>query len=141
MSFNTDLALRVFDLVDKNDVETMKTLVTADADFLNPFGRYIGPEEFIKNFEPVKAGFPDSRHIIADVYEAGNVIAVEGEWTGTNTGPLMTPGGEVTTGRTVRLVFGGICKIQDELVSAVHIYHDVVVLFQQLGLFKELGKA
>ena len=32
------------------------------------------------------------------VYDAGGAVALEGEWTGTNSGPLATPNGEVTTG-------------------------------------------
>ena len=88
----------------------------------------------VANFAPMKAGFPDSRHLIASVDVAGDAVTVEGEWTGTNSGPIATPGGEVTTGKTVRFPFAGICRVRDGRLAAVHIYHDLVVMYRQLGL-------
>lgn len=134
MSANTDLVLQMFKLVDSHELDAMLELVTPDVDFINPLGHLVGREAMKGNFEPVAIGFPDSRHIMEHVYDAGNAVALEGEWTGTNSGPLATPQGEVTTGKTVRFPFGAICQIDGDKVKTAHIYHDLVIMFQQLGL-------
>ena len=130
----TELVLRVFALVDNHRLEEMAELLTPDVDFMNPFGRFAGRAAVVGNFEPVKVGFPDSKHVFSDIYAAGDAVAVEGEWTGTNSGPILTPAGEVTTGKTVRFPFGGICRVRDGKVATVHIYHDLVFMFRQMGL-------
>lgn len=130
----TALVLRVFDLVDHHRLDEMVELLTPDVDFLNPLGRLVGRDAVTENFEPMKIAFPNSRHVIPSVYVAGKVVTLEGEWTGTNSGPLSTPSGQVITGRTVRFPFAAVCTIGDGLLSKVHIYHDLIVMFRQLGL-------
>ena len=52
------------------------------------------------------AAFPDGRHTIAEAYGAGDTVAVEGTWQGTNTGPLAGPQGELpATGRRAAVTF------------------------------------
>ena len=133
-SENAELVLRVFQLVDEHRLEEMVGLLTADVDFFNPLGNLTGRDAVMGNFAPMKVAFPDSRHIIPNVHVSGNVVALEGEWTGTNSGPIPTPSGEIATGRIVRFPFAAICKVQDGLLSQVHIYHDLVVMYRQLGL-------
>jgi len=128
------LVLRVFQLVDQHQLTEMVELLTADVDFFNPLGSLTGRDAVMGNFAPMKVAFPDSRHIIPNVHVSGNVVALEGEWTGTNSGPIPTPSGEIATGKTVRFPFAAICKVQDGLLSQVHIYHDLVVMYRQLGL-------
>src|SRR4051794_5727127 len=111
-----ELALRVFRLVDEHRLEEMVGLLTADVDFFNPLGNLTGRDAVMGNFEPMKVAFPDSRHIIPNVHVSGNVVALEGEWTGTNSGPIPTPSGEIATGKTVRFPFAAICKVQDGLL-------------------------
>jgi hypothetical protein len=130
----TELALRVFDLVDSHRLDEMADLLTPDVDFINPLGRLSGRAAVVANFEPLKVGFPNSRHIFTNVAGAGDMVALEGEWTGTNSGPISTPVGEVTTGKTVRFPFGAILRLEDDEVAAVHIYHDLLIMFEQLGL-------
>ena len=137
MSTATDLVLKVFELVDGHELEEMGALLTSDVDFINPLGHLTGRDAVIAKFVPVKAGFPDSRHIMEGVYDAGGAVALEGEWTGTNSGPLATPDGEVTTGKTVRFPFGAICQVDG--VKTVHIYHDLVIMSQQMGLMASPG--
>ena len=129
-----ELVLRVFRLVDEHRLPEMAELLTPDVDFLNPLGRLTGRAAVVANFAPMKIAFPDSRHIIPNAHVAGDVVALEGEWTGTNSGPIPTPAGEVATGKTVRFPFAAICRVQDGLLSRVHIYHDLVVMYRQLGL-------
>ncbi len=130
----TELALRVFDLVDSHRLDEMADLLAPDVDFINPLGHLTGREAVIGNFEPLKVGFPNSRHIFASVDGIGDVVALEGEWTGTNSGPIATPMGEVTTGKTVRFPFGAILHVEGDAVAKVHIYHDLLIMFEQLGL-------
>jgi ketosteroid isomerase-like protein len=129
-----ELVLKVFRLVDEHRLDEMVELMTPDIDFLNPFGRMTGRAAVAANFAPMEVGFPNSRHIIPSIHVAGNTVALEGEWTGTNSGPIATPGGEIATGKTVRFPFAAICRVQDGLLSQVHIYLDLVVMYRLLGL-------
>lgn len=134
MSAATDLVLQMFKHVDAHELDEMAALMTPDVDFINPLGHQVGREAVKANFAPVGVGFPDSQHIMQSVYDAGDAVAIEGEWTGTNSGPLVTPQGEVQTGRTVRFPFGAICRVENGQVATAHIYHDLLIMFQQLGL-------
>src|SRR6266508_3888696 len=91
----TELAMRVFDLVDSHRLDEMAELLSSDVDFINPLGHLTGRAAVVRNFAPLKVGFPDSKHIFASVAGAGDVVALEGEWTGTNSGPISTPKGDV----------------------------------------------
>ena len=65
-------------------------------------------------------------------------IVVEGRYTGTNTGPLATPAGEVpATGRSMVLPFADVFRITDGRIAEHRIYYDGLGLLAQLGLLPE----
>jgi ketosteroid isomerase-like protein len=59
----------------------------------------------------------------------------EGIFSGTHTGPLATPAGDVPpTGKPLRLAFADVFVIRDGLIVEHHIYYDQVAFLTQLGL-------
>jgi ketosteroid isomerase-like protein len=94
-----------------------------------------GIEAFLAYAQGFGRAFPDGR-IHRDVYlESGDSVVVEGRFTGTNTGPLQTPAGELQpTGEAMVLPFGDVFRITDGRITEHRVYYDTVGLLAQLGL-------
>jgi steroid delta-isomerase-like uncharacterized protein len=91
--------------------------------------------EYLDGF---KVPLPDARAIIERIFEAGNTVIVEGRFTGTNTGPLAGPGGELpASGRAIDLPFADFSRLEDGRIAEYRTYYDQVSLFTQLGLIEE----
>jgi len=80
--------------------------------------------------------FPDLRMEIPLVICSGEYVVCEGTMSGTNTGPLESPEGEMpATGRSVILPLVFILKVgPDGLVQRDHTYFDEASFLKQLGL-------
>jgi ketosteroid isomerase-like protein len=101
-----------------------------------------GIAPFVAYGQAFLRAFPDGR-IHRDRYvEAGNRIVVEGRFTGTNTGPLQTPAGELPpTGRTLELPFADAFRVVDGMITEHRIYYDMAGMMVQLGLAPEPASA
>ena len=97
-----------------------------------------GIEPFVAYGQAFLRAFPDGR-IHGDRYlESGDRIVVEGRFTGTNTGPLQTPAGELPpTGRAMVLPFADVFRVADGRITEHRIYYDTLGLMAQLGLMPE----
>src|SRR4051794_368427 len=97
-----------------------------------------GIEPFIAYGQGFLRAFPDG-HIHRDrTLESGDRVVVEGRFTGTNTGPLQTPAGELpATGRPMVLPFADVFRIVDGKIAEHRVYYDTVGMLAQLGLMPE----
>ncbi len=86
--------------------------------------------------------FPDLRIEVINIFEKGDRAAGEIKMTGTNTGPLATPMGEVpATGKRMDLRGALIGRINAEhLLIEERRYYDTGTLMQQLGLAPEVSE-
>jgi steroid delta-isomerase-like uncharacterized protein len=84
----------------------------------------------------VRRAFPDARFTLRSVLEAGETAAVEYSFSGTHSGPLALPDGEVpATGKALSsdgAVFSRL-NAQGEVVEERR-YYDVAGMLTQLGL-------
>jgi steroid delta-isomerase-like uncharacterized protein len=98
-------------------------------------GRISGRDTFRQFAQPFLTAFPNAK-IHGDEYvEAGDTIVVEGRFTGENTGPLMTPMGELPpTGKSLVLAYADIFRVRDGKIVFHHVYFDNADFMQQLGL-------
>jgi ketosteroid isomerase-like protein len=86
--------------------------------------------------------FPDARIHRDRVVGSGEHVVVEGRFTGTNTGPLQTPAGELpATGRPLVLPFADCFRIVDGKITEHRIYYDTVGMLTQLGVMPEPATA
>jgi steroid delta-isomerase-like uncharacterized protein len=86
----------------------------------------------------LKVPLPDAGAIIERIFEADDTVIVEGRFTGTNTGPLEGPDGEMPpSGRTVDLPFADFSRLEDGKIVEYRTYYDQVSLLAQLGLAEE----
>jgi ketosteroid isomerase-like protein len=78
---------------------------------------------------------PDMKLTIKDVYEGGDTVIVEGTFSGTHTGPLSGPAGDIpASGRHFKLDYADFFKVRDGKVIAHHVYFDQLSFLGQLGV-------
>lgn len=129
------LVERMYELVDRNDLEGVLGLFTPDAEFTFPGAALRGREQMAAFLSGMWAAFPEHRHTIRSVVETDGAVVVEAETTAVHTGPLVTPSGEVpATGRTTTTALCQVLVIEAGLIASSHIWFDQLELLSQLGL-------
>jgi steroid delta-isomerase-like uncharacterized protein len=122
----------------RGDAAGFAALYAADGAVIDPLypQPLQGRDAIEQDIRDVMRAFPDARFELMAVLENGATAAVQYRVTGTNTGPLATPGGEIpATGRRLdsygaafsRLSAGG--EVEEE-----RRYFDVATWFRQLGI-------
>jgi steroid delta-isomerase-like uncharacterized protein len=109
---------------------------------VEPGGTTHGIESFLGHAQGFAAAFPDSRMEVTTIIESGHHAAAEGLYSGTHTGPLATPQGEVPpTGRTLRLPICLVFEVAAGRIASNHVYYDQMTFAAQLGLLPESAPA
>ena len=97
--------------------------------------RVEGIDAYIALCEGWLTAFPDVAGKLGTVLEAGNQAAAEIVWTGTNSGPIAMPDGEVpATGKSIDLHSSFWATFNGDKVIEVRHHLDVLGMLQQLGL-------
>jgi predicted ester cyclase len=92
-------------------------------------------EQFTGAMQMFKRAFPDLHHEITAAIDLGENVCVELVFSGTNTGPLMGPAGEIPpTGRRVGIQEAMIFKVKNGQIVSLHVYTDQMTMPMQLGL-------
>ena len=105
---------------------------------VEPGGTTRGIEGFLSHAQGFAAAFPDSQMEITTIIESGGHAVAEGVYSGTHTGPLAAPQGEVpATGRTLRLPICLVFEVAAGRITSNHAYYDQMTLAAQLGLLPE----
>lgn len=125
-----------YEQVANNDWQGAAALFSPDVVTVEPAaGTMRGLAAFTGYMAAFHTAFPDGRLNLKTAVEAGDTIIVEGSFTGTNTGPLMGPGGEMpATGRRLDLPFCDVFEARDGKIVAHRVYYDQVAFMKQLGL-------
>jgi predicted ester cyclase len=72
----------------------------------------------------------------------GDAAATEVVFTGTHTGPMLSPSGEIPpTGRRVTLRSASVLEMKDGLIASEHVYLDQLEMMGQLGLMPPASSA
>src|SRR6266508_5487920 len=101
-----ELVERFYDAFNRGDLDAAQECFADDMENVDPTGELHGWDAFRQFVEVFKTASPDSRLNPRTWIDGGDVVAVEGTFTGTFTGPLTTPQGEVPpTGRPFELSF------------------------------------
>ena len=94
-----------------------------------------GREAFQQAIQAYATAFPGFAIEIKQTVEEGDRVAVEGLWTGTNTGPMAMPDGSSmpATGKPVTAPFAAIFTLKDGKVAAHSEYWDHAGFMAQLS--------
>lgn len=95
-----------------------------------------GAEAIRRHDDGIRSAFPDARLTTSRPVVRGEQTAVEWEYRGTNTGPIVLPHGVVSaTNRPVTLRGASFLRFTaDGLIAEEHRYFDVCSLLEQLGV-------
>jgi predicted ester cyclase len=81
-----------------------------------------------------RTAMPDLRGTVLRTLEEGDTAALEIAWSGTQTGPLATPDGEIPpTGRRIRITSTQWITTRDGRTAAIAHHLDVMGILAQLG--------
>ena len=96
--------------------------------------RLQGADEIIQAFQGWKQAMPDAKGTITNAIASGNTVTQEITWEGTQTGPLMGPGGSLpASGKRQVTRAAQIATIQGDKIKETHHYFDMMSLLQQIG--------
>lgn len=80
-------------------------------------------------------GFPDRMIELTTLVGDDRYAVEEGRFTGTHTGTLRTPGGDIApTGRTVTFAYAAVCRLEDDRIVSFRRYFDAAEVLVQLGV-------
>lgn len=126
------------DTVTRQQVDAYAALYAPDAVLIAPLSpEPVRGQEGIRQYEgAVYIGFPGATLTLLKSISDDDTIAVEWEYSGTNTGPLPTPAGVLpATNRRMTLRGASFLRLDTEgLIAEEHRYYDARALFQQLGV-------
>ena len=135
MGSRVQVVEQVYKQVDAGDVEGLRSLLAEDVEIEAPGANVTGIDAAIAFYGSFVAAFPDLAHSLRASIESGSDLATEWTATGTNTGPVASPGGEIpATGKAVQLRYGQFDRIEDDRVRRTTFYWDNQVFLSQLGL-------
>jgi steroid delta-isomerase-like uncharacterized protein len=138
MAEASEVVERMVQLFDDGDVAASLECFAPDATFVNPLSTLNGREEIRGLFEAFASAFTDLRHNLSSRLEAGDRFAYEGRITGTHTGTLSSPVGEIpATGRSIDYRFAAVGRVTEGRIVELRSYWDVAELMTQLGLMPE----
>ena len=118
------------------DMEGVLANERADAELVVPGGVTLRGHEQIEHYTQVLwNAFPDGVFSIADRVLGDDAAATELVFTGTHSGPLLRPNGEIpATGRHVTIQSVSVFRFNDGLIASEHAYVDQLGFMTQLGL-------
>jgi steroid delta-isomerase-like uncharacterized protein len=95
-----------------------------------------GRAAVVEDMTSFLGAFPDLRMEITRTLVSGATVAVEAVGSGTHTGPLVLPAGEIApTGRSVRFAFAIFDTLDDRgLIAEERRYYDAASMMAQLGV-------
>ena len=132
------LARRLYELFNQGQLEEGLDLATSDVVVvLVPFGqRFHGRAGFMDFMQGFKDAFPDLQITITNQVATDDQVVNECTWTGTHSGPLASPSGEIppTNKRVSEAQFCEVWRITDGKLARLVNYQDVTTWLQQLGL-------
>src|SRR5947208_12572810 len=87
------------------DIDAEAELFSPDVETIDPGAGTLRGLQAFKTYEKsFQRAFPDGKLVLKSSIEAGNKVAVEGAYTGTHTGPLSGPSGDIApTNRRLNL--------------------------------------
>jgi steroid delta-isomerase-like uncharacterized protein len=135
MSEATELAVQHHQAFNERAWDRAGQLYAPDLVVVEPGGTSHGIDALLAHAQGFVQAFPDSRADIKTITESGSRVAVEAVYSGTHTGSLPTPQGEVpATGRTLSLPYCAVMEVVAGRIASHHVYYDQASFAAQLGL-------
>jgi hypothetical protein len=126
------------------DLDAFASLYSQDAELIAPGDMKVRGPDGARIFMTLwTEAFPDNDVHIDAEYVAGSVVMQEGTFSGTHSGNLRLPDGQVIppTCRTLKAPYAEVFVVQSDQVVEDRLYFDRLELLTQLGLMPEPATA
>ena len=129
------IADRAYALMNAHDTAGFLTVCSPTVVFTEGGMRVEGHEQMREVCDGYFTAFPDMRLDVMDAVESDDTLAAETRFTGTNTGPMQGPTGELLppTGKRIDIESCDYIKIVDDRIQSWHVYIDMADFMAQLG--------
>jgi steroid delta-isomerase-like uncharacterized protein len=137
MGQNASIAQRQYELWNERDFDGIASLFADDAEIvLVGSGASFTGSDGARQFAHMWAdAFPNGKVTITKTIESSDDVVVEFTGTGTQTGTLASPAGEIPpTGKSVTIELCDVIAIRDGKIASVRSYLDSASLLAQLGV-------
>jgi steroid delta-isomerase-like uncharacterized protein len=135
MGASRQVVEQVYAALAAHDLHALNTLCAPTCELTEPGVHMRGPEQIAGYLQTFITAFPDVKIEPQTMLEVDDMVAAEIRFTGTHTGPLAGPGGELPpTGRRVDLPGADFLTVSNGQVTAWRVYYDAGTLMAQLGL-------
>lgn len=132
-----DIARAVIDAFNNADWDRLRSLVSPEIVYQEAgTGRHLqGVEDYVSLCQTWRQGFPDATGKVNTVLADGGTVAIEVTWSGTQTGQLATPSGEIpATGKPMQVEATVWCAVAGDRVESVRHHIDLFGMLNQLGI-------
>lgn len=130
-----------YEAFNRNDLESARRYFAEDMEGVDPSGVQRGFDAFKAFAEVFKTASPDAKLVAKNWIEQGNLVACEGTFAGTFTGPLRSPQGEMApTGASFELPFVEVNEFEDGKVKSHRTYYDQMSFMTAMGLAPAAGR-
>jgi len=100
--------------------------------------RVQGINEVLSVWRAWATALPDSKATFHNEYVSGTTVVLELTWTGTHSGTLLTPNGEIeATGKRIKLRACQVVEVSGEKATSMRHYFDMATLLKQIGVLTE----
>jgi steroid delta-isomerase-like uncharacterized protein len=138
MSEMRDLAERHVRCFNERSWNRASEIYAPELIMTEPAGTTEGIEPYLRTANGFVTAFPDSRMAVTAIIESGNNVVIEGLYSGTHTGPLASPQGDVPpTGRKLTLPLCDVCEVAAGRIVSIRAYYDQMTFAAQLGLIPD----
>jgi steroid delta-isomerase-like uncharacterized protein len=126
---------RYLDAFNRADWDTFKACLTPDSVHIEPGSiEAHGPDAVVESVKVFKTAMPDLTGTVVRIIMEPEAATSEIVWSGTHTGPLMTPTGTIApTGRAVTVHACKVFAFDGELISYSRHYWDLTELLGAIG--------
>jgi steroid delta-isomerase-like uncharacterized protein len=130
-----DVVTRFYERYNAGDLDGATALFKTNVRAFDPAaGAMEGIDAWLAYNAVFKRAVPDGRLELDSAVEEGDRVVIQGRYTGTHSGPLASPEGDVpASGRSLDLHFADCFTIEDGLVAEHRVYYDQMELLGQLG--------
>lgn len=129
------LARDFVEIFNAGDFQRYKTLLTPDCVYheLATQRRIQGVDKIIESDQEWKQAFPDAKGTVTSTCASSSTVTLEITWEGTQTGPLMGPGGAIpASGKRAVVPACMVLTFQGDKLKECHHYFDMMTLLQQV---------
>jgi steroid delta-isomerase-like uncharacterized protein len=134
---HTTVIQTLFDMFNERTFDLASTLVTEDFVLEDlAFGMTLhGPTGLLQWFQGFVTAGPDAKAQLLRTMTTGEWVATEHVGRFTQTGPLVSPAGEIPpTGRSVEVRIAEVYQIKNGKIALLRAYYDGATILRQLGL-------